>query len=208
MTRHCNDGLSGGSCTNAPLPDHYELDYTELHNPECNTVDSDDGATITDCAHDSCLIDVHYSELINDYISENVAWMSLPVADFDTCLLPDVGEYDKICTGVAPHLNTEVVEAPPAVAANTAEAEAICQEAEADVVFLVDGSGSMQTTGYADACAFIDSVVQTLTVSATNTRVSVQQWSNTWENYCASSGGYCESQASANQAVTDMTNNY
>jgi len=176
-TRHCNDGLLGGSCKNAPTPDHYELDYT--NDPAiCNTVDQDTSQAITTCAHDSCLIDVLYTEMMIDWLGLNPGWSSLEVDDFDTCMLPELGDFVKTCVGIPPHVSIHVDGSTPIVqAANTAEAAEICQDAIFDLTVLVDGSGSVASANYVKSVDFVEDMIAPLNIGVNNTRITLAQFS-------------------------------
>lgn len=203
-TRHCNDGLLGGSCKNAPTPDHYELDYGS--DPViCNTVDQDTGATITACARDSCLIDVLYTEMMIDWLNLNPGWSALQVDDFDTCLLPELGDFVKTCVGIPPHVSIHVDGSTPIVqAANTAEAAEICQDAIFDLTILVDGSGSVASSNYVKSVDFIEDMISPLNIGENNTRITLAQFSAVTTVYLTFSDDPTEVQTAINTCRNDQ----
>lgn len=109
IMRHCNDALYGGSCFRLTGTFKYGID-TNDSGSICQHVWTDDpdaipvvNNTVEPCAHDSCIIDEHFVDLILDYLDTN-AWSSLKVDDYDTCLLPEMMDMTKTCSGNVPNL--------------------------------------------------------------------------------------------------------
>lgn len=210
--RHCNDNLVGGTCSNSTvdmLQDLYEMtDFIfgeNIFNATCNLQNSETNADMTDCAYDSCIIDAFYINQIYNYISINTDWVAQPVTDFDTCDLPIGVNSNKVCTGTAPDLRVVVTAPPTPVLATTDEqAKAICKQQVMDITFLVDGSGSMGTSGYAEAVAFTQTIVDLLDIEPNFTRVTIAQFSTYSKTYCE----YCYGYDQVTNAITNMGNDF
>ena len=203
--RHCNDRLSGGSCHQQPKNDHYEINL--LEDPlTCNTHDLDTSVQITDCAYDSCLIDIKYAYEVKDWVESNPSWTSAKVDDYDTCLLPEMMDLEKTCVGQAPNLviNQVVRKAfvPYVIATTEEEVEEMCDGGKFDLTVLVDGSGSVAPSNYAISVDFLENLLAPMDISPTETRVTVAQFSREVTVYCT----MCDDRTSVDNAVTALRN--
>lgn len=214
MCRHCNDKLIGGSCSNSTVyPDlaaeTYEvaelISQTENQPPVCQTTNSQTGETINNCSYDSCLIDVEYMSQIEEYLRNNPSFTFTEVTTGSQCSTP-LGAYEhKECQGVAPFLRTVTLAPPePIVAASSAQAVSLCENEVMDIYFLVDGSGSMTPSGYAEAISVTQNMVDLLDIEPNFTRVSIIQYSSSVKSYC----NHCTTYAEVTNAITAMGNDY
>jgi len=146
--RRCNGNLEGGSCVNYPEGGFYKLNSKM----ECASGKNDD------CEEDTCQIDMHFANSIEDYLNGNPSWapdssQACPIGSGD-------GGATHYCAGVAPFVyitSEEPTEAPPTDPPS-------CSDNEIDITFLVDGSSSIEDADWNKAVDFLGTLLAGLDI--------------------------------------------
>jgi len=176
--RRCNGNLEGGSCVNYPEGGFYKLNSKM----ECASGKNDD------CEEDTCQIDMHFANSIEDYLNGNPSWapdssQACPIGSGD-------GGATHYCAGVAPFVyitSEEPTEAPPTDPPS-------CSDNEIDITFLVDGSSSIEDADWNKAVDFLGTLLAGLDIGEQKTRLTIAQFSfnikyyskfHYWPNYLA-----------------------
>ena len=100
--RNCNDNLVGGSCES-----NREAMRTGGYTMDINTVNYDNsncGFTTSDCAADTCQIDVMYLKEIGNFMDNNPGHTATEVTAAGTCTLAHLDKRERKCIGEAPNV--------------------------------------------------------------------------------------------------------
>jgi len=194
--RACITRLSGGSCENDDLSGSYTVDVSGA-NPQCLG---------SGCAADLCKIDAEFLDAANTYVQNEIINGGLKNATVvdavGVCELPTKVGGPKECQGTSP--DVRAVSTGPVVAASSAQAVNLCENEVMDLILLVDGSGSMGTSGYSLAVDFTQEIVDILDIDSDATRVSIVQFASSVRTYCT----FADTVSAVNGCITSMRNSF
>lgn len=130
----------------------------------------------------------------------------------NTCELPTGDgqtEVTRRCEGTSPDVKIiserpTTTTAKPIIAKSIDEATNICDSKKIDIILMIDGSGSMSSSGLDLACDFTQTIIDMLDISPMATHVSILQFSDRITTYCT----FSSSTSEVNNCITNMRNSY